>query len=175
MKYIYISILLLMSSCRISDMKLALLCKERFPNPVTVDSSKVDSSRSSTVTEALPPVTYWVDCPISNVPTSINVTLPGGFVYRDSFFSTKTVYQTQRDSKSIFILENRLLKAGKKAETDSLQLVRQDEELKAKSKSIRRLWIALGIVFLIIGIFFGFRLSKSWTKILSFFGKGLRG
>ena len=175
MKNIYISLLFLVSSCRISDMKLALLCQERFPQRTTVDSSKVDFTRSSTVVETLPPVVYWLDCPVSNVPTSVKIVLPGGLVYRDSFFSKEIIWRTKIDSPSIFILENRLLKAGKKAETDSLKLVKQDEELETKSKSIRRLWIALGIVFLIIGIFVGFRLSKSWTKILSFFGKGLRG
>ena len=160
------------SSC-LSEAKLARLCHERFPVQISdyKDSTHVDSMRSTSVTTPFPPVVYPVNCPASDVATTIHVTVPGGQKTTDTILIYQSKYRTVYDSAGIFILKEQLLRSISEGAKDSLTILELKRGLTQKSKRARELWIGIIILLLILGILVGLRFSKN----LSFFRAILRG
>lgn len=175
MKYILLIIIALFFSSCLTDAKLARLCSDRFPNRITEDSTRVDSVRATSVTTPLPPISHTVNCPASEVSNTIEVIVPGGIATTDSIWVYQTQYRTLYDSATIFTLKDSVWAAAQKAVKDAATIEAHKKELTEKAQKMRRLWIGITALLLLMGAYIGWQLTRRFSKNLSFLSRLLRG
>lgn len=113
--------------------------------------------------ESLPPIIYTLECPQSDKPVLVNVSVSGGEKRVDTVYQTRYSHTTIHDSALVFVYQDSFKK-------EQVNRAAYQAKVAHQSKMIGRLWLWLIGLFLLVLML----LRKPSLKILSFFRGVLR-